>query len=239
MFIGLWWDKESWWKSKAEDNYSLCDSQKACAGVGRKGQGTNTSQLFTTNFWPASHIPSNLWTIAVPNGFLREGSKNQVKGKQQTCLFTNGENIIFLPSTQAFQYTDIHWSPLIGEARSGPLTAPGRCQESLSLRLVGLNFQHSLPFDSVHECSAEARVLCLGLVDPSSGGLNNWGEPVLDLPAKQVLSHHWLVPQSASIPGKLLEWRGLGVACWISDYQECIWGLQEGCLRAINTSRDS
>lgn len=49
-------------------------------------------------------------------GISDSNSVNQVKGKQQTCLFTNGENIIFLPSTQAFQYTDIHWSPLIGEA---------------------------------------------------------------------------------------------------------------------------
>lgn len=37
---------------------------------------------------------------------------SRVKGIQQTCLFSDRENLLYLPSTQAFLSVDITWSPL-------------------------------------------------------------------------------------------------------------------------------
>lgn len=153
--------------------------------------------------WPEDHMRclfrnSYIWALTASGELVRKCVANsidpgsQVRGKQQTCFFSNGESLIY-PSliTQAVSCSpNITWSLLTGYTWSGPLIIPvsrppGRQQVGSSLGLWGLNSYIFTLFNLLHGNSVTVRVLYSDLID--TGGLRDCTVPGLSWPAKQGL----------------------------------------------------
>lgn len=80
-----------------------------------------------------------------------------------------------------------------------------------------------------------ARVLCSGLVDPASGGLSNWlTVPILDWPAKQALTHHWLSAEELSFLEDMAYTENRDCSSSLAGKQQVL-----GSVRAIEDSWSS